>query len=746
MTRHWTRRFLSVAMLLLLCTSPVPAQEVQQPAPTNTQSQPSSAGTTTLPEMVVSEKAEKPDTGYVATRATSATKTDTPIMQTPASIQVIPRQVIEDQQALRLYDVTRNVSGVLRQYDTGGSADDLIIRGFGARRSMYRDGVLAQDSTFDLANIERVEVLKGPSAMLYGRLEPGGLVNQVSKRPLNTPYFSLQQQFGSFDLYRTTLDSTGPVLGNTAVLYRFNLAYQDSQSFRNFVSLNRIFLAPSLTWHITDRTQLDIDFLYQDDDPQLLDNGIPAFGRRPAPIPISRNLTEPTDRSAQTAYQETVSLTHRINDAWTVRSRFVKYDTSGSVVNTQSNPFGSALDETTGTMPRGIFVQRPTQDTLYGTLDITGRFVTWRLKHALLAGVDRYERHDGQHGFSKFFTDGVAPINIFAPRYGLTTVNVADPSGAFGKFRTHEHWWAGYLQDQIQFAERWHLLLGGRFDHAVKRTTFIDTTGAASPSRNSVDEFSQRYGLLYQPWDWLSAYFSYVQAFNAANSGRLLDGTSNLKPERSRQYEVGLKGQWWNGRLLATLALYELTKTNVVVPHPDPELAAQGVVTLTGKARSRGIEFDLYGHLREDWDLIATYAFTDAETLKGQDPFSGTPLPKGRRLVNVPRHAGSVWSSLGFSQWGVPGLRWGVGIYVQEQRPGDIRDTFALPGYVRVDTALSYSWRLGPTHMTAQLNVNNLLDKTYYETSGGDSFLGGGRDTILPGARRTFLGSIRVEF
>lgn len=446
------------------------------------------------------------------------------------------------------------------------------------------------------------------------------------------------------------------------------------------------------------------------------------------------------------AYQETLTLTHRVNDAWTLRGRFVKYDTSTAVVNTQSNPFGSALDENTGVLTRAIFVNNPTQDTIYGTADLTGRFSTWGLNHDLLVGADRYDRDDGEDGFSKFFVEGVAPINIFDPQYGLNTVNIDDPSGAFGKLLANERWWGVYLQDQIRIAEQWHLLLGGRFDDAVRETKFITTTGEEFLSLNDVDEFSQRYGLLYHPWDWLGVYFSYVDAFNAANGGRLRDGTTNLDPERSQQYEVGLKGEWWNGLLSGTLGLYELTKTNILSGDPDPVLAAQGFVVLAGEARSRGIELDIRGRLGEDWDLIAAYAYTEAESTKDSPNPDLVRIPVGSRFANVPRHAGSVWSNLGFSRWGLPGLRWGLGVLVQDQRPGDIPQTFVLPGYARVDTSLSYNWRLGPTRMSAQLNVNNLFDKTYYDASGGDGFLGGGRDTILPGAPRTFLGSIRVEF
>jgi iron complex outermembrane recepter protein len=197
---------------------------------------------------------------YNRSNASSATKTDTPIMETPISVQVVPRAVIQDQQAVQVGDAIKNVSGVYQGFSLGGFAEQFMIRGFNTQYNNYVDGFSVPASRITLANAERVEVVKGAAANLYGRIEPGGLINVVTKRPQATPYYALEQQFGSFDFYRTTADATGAINQDGSVMYRINFEYLDKHSFRDYGFTNRKFLAPSLTWKISDSTQIDLDF------------------------------------------------------------------------------------------------------------------------------------------------------------------------------------------------------------------------------------------------------------------------------------------------------------------------------------------------------------------------------------------------------------------------------------------------------------------------------------------------------
>ncbi|MGH8613168.1 MAG: TonB-dependent siderophore receptor, partial [Gammaproteobacteria bacterium] len=425
----------------------------------------SDEGPTTLPEMTVTAS-PLDATSYNVPNATTATKTDTPIFDTPVSVQVVPQQVLRDQQAIRLRDALKNVSGVTDDNLLGGYREFFNIRGFSTDRRQYRDGFLNEETTFSLANAERIEVLKGPASVLYGRLEPGGLINIVTKRPLQEPYYSLQQQFGSFDTYRTTADATGPITADGSLTYRFNLEYLDQDNFRDFLSTDRIFLAPSLTWRPSERTQIDLDFMYQDED-AFIDNGIPAIGNRPAPIPITRNLGEPDDGT--TAHNEfywtALSLSHAITDQWNLRARFHSQTGDGFYSN---GTVITELDEATGDAKRSVGLTDEKTDTYFGTVDITGKFSTLGLDHTLLLGADYY--YGDYRSVGRFFPPVPAnDINIFNPVYGRASIggvqslrNVPPNSS----FKLEDEWYGIYLQDQVAIGERWHLLAGFRYDWA----------------------------------------------------------------------------------------------------------------------------------------------------------------------------------------------------------------------------------------------------------------------------------------
>ncbi len=270
-----------------------------QPEPLAQATPPQKPNATVLPEMTVTAKPTDA-TSYTVPNASTATKTDTPIMETPVSIQVIPQQVLRDQQAFRLQDALENVSGVQYTNNSGNESENFLIRGFGdssGTNLRFRNGVRNPAiGRSNLANIEQVEVLKGPAAVLYGRLEPGGIINLVTKKPLAEAYYSLQQELGSYDFYRTTADATGPLNADRTLLYRFNLGYLNSESFRDFFFRDQIFVAPALTWRPREDTELNLSFEYSNEE-TIFDSGIPtqfaSGNRRIPPVPITRQYTEP---------------------------------------------------------------------------------------------------------------------------------------------------------------------------------------------------------------------------------------------------------------------------------------------------------------------------------------------------------------------------------------------------------------------------------------------------------------------
>lgn len=667
---------------------------------------------------------------YTVSKSSTGTKTDSSIFDTPVTVQVVSKAVINDQQAVGLGDTLQNVSGVSKGWGFGANSNENIqIRGFD-NDSIYRDGVLTPNSNnISLANVQRVEVLKGPAGMLFGRTQPGGLVNVITKRPQKESYYSLQQQFGSYDTYRTLLDATGAINKDGSLMYRLNYEHLDSNSFRDYVTDNRDFIAPSLTWLISKDTQLDLDFMYQNRN-TLSDSGIPydlqLSGAIPKKIPINSFRNEPTDYNNSRFYEGDATLTHRFNDDWKVRAKVSTIRTDGELAQTSSNGNANLL----GDLRRGFLKSASDFESEYGVVDLTGHFKTLALDHTVVIGTDYYQSTNANS--SSPYRTSVPTINIFKPVYGFTSF-LNDPLGPVSE--TKNSWNGVYIQDQVSLWDQWQLLFGSRFDHAEF---------SASGQEKQVDEFSPRAGLMYHPLSWLGIYADYVNTFNAVNQGTTVSG-GIPDPEKSHEYEIGLKGEWLNSQLSANLAFFHLTKNNVQTPLPAPFV---NKVAVTGEQRSQGIELDLRGQLTDDWNLIATYAYTDALVTKDSAPLdtvigSSGPGNAGNRLANIPENSGSVWTTYDFSKLGAKGFSAGTGVFLASNRPGNINDSFSMPGYARLDTLLKYQHKVGLSNVTLQFNIQNLLDREYIASSNGfASFI----HQTTPGAPRTFLGSVKVEF
>ncbi len=293
---------------------------------------PTASGTTTLPQMTVTDQAVRdvnsptnPD--YNRTNATTATKTDTPLMETPYAVTVVPQQVLKDKQITRVEEAVTSVAGVQSSWTNGGQSDVFIMRGF-QNTNLYRDGFLLPSalgggtSKQQVANLDHIEVLKGAGSILYGRSEPGGVINMVTKRPQAESYHSIQQHFGSYDLYRTLVDSTGKITKDDPLLYRVNLSYENAGSYRDFVKTDDFFIAPSLTWNISDKTQVNVDAQYEHLN-NTADSGIPPMGNRPASLPINRQIGDPlNNKNVGDRTYIGANWSHAFNDKWKLTHRF----------------------------------------------------------------------------------------------------------------------------------------------------------------------------------------------------------------------------------------------------------------------------------------------------------------------------------------------------------------------------------------------------------------------------------------
>lgn len=663
---------------------------------------------------------------YAVTRATTATKTDTPIMETPVSIQAVPRAVMDDQQVISVADAVRNVSGV----QPGGYTfyDNFILRGFDANFSTYRNGLRHISTTaLETANLDAIEILKGPASILYGRAEPGGIINLATKRPLDVPYYSLQQQFGSYNFYRTTIDATGPLVADRTLLYRMNLAYKDNNTFQDFVSQQSIFFSPSLTWRPTDRFESTIEIEYQRNRfTDVSDIGIPAIGNRPAPIPLSRFLGDPAAKNIQERVFVGFDWTYRVTDDWKLVNRFQFNDVSYD----QRTLFAADFDQGTGVLTRGLWRAHPFNRRTYATnLDLVGHVRTGPMDHNVLVGFDYYRFESANSAFSDL-TPVVPPINIFNPSYGIDLSSITPATFRFhGTF--DEQWYGVYFQDQITFWDKVHILGGGRYDWAEVVNGFSDTSLASAKAaevKERTGYFSPRVGIVYRPWQWLSFYGNYTKSLGSNNFGTPVPGSGPLDPQTGRQWEGGLKTEFFDGRLTSTLAYFDVTKQNVATPIPGTPF-----IQTIGEANSRGMELDVSGRVTEQLSLIGSYAYTDAR-ITGDE--SGN---EGHRLISVPRNSGSLWAVYEFTDGPLRGVRLGTGAFARSKRMADLENTAELPGYVRWDASAGYTFHYFGTKITAQLNVYNLLNKDYYDRASS-------RLLIQPGMPLTFLGSLRFEY
>lgn len=709
------------------------------------------------------------------TNSRTATKTDVALMDTPVTMQVVPQQVLKDQQAVMLEDAAKNVSGVQRVWTSGGMGQDFVIRGFGSNYTRFRNGQRISYFNTDMANVEQVEILKGPAAMLYGRVEPGGLVNVVTKKPQEEAHYSLQQQFGSYDFFRTVAEATGPLTDDKSLTYRMDFGYTDRNSFRDFVSQEQIFVAPALHWQATEQTEFNLNIEYADRKLPY-DTGLPAVGNRVANVPINTNYGQPGREFNQNPSDSVLvdfNWSHAFNDNWKFSNGF-----TGNWVNTQTNDILVAVAQpllnngNNSQVRRGSWFYNNTDDTYSTFLNINGKFKTGDLSHNVLIGGDYFRNEYNGSGFFGYNAVN-APAN--SPYYmpsdfaggniAFTRVNLYNPiypslnHSAYDNLRNNQpndffmrntSWYGIYFQDQIGlFDDKLQILGGGRYDWVNNSTGNSNSTREFAKdasgnyngyvpgfdkinlAKQNIGYFSPRVGLLYRPWSWLSVYGNRIEGLGA-NNGRSATGQP-LRPETSEQYEAGVKGEWFDGDLTANMAYFHIDKKNV-----RTLVREGGIYDTIGAARSQGIEVDVAGQLSDGLSLITSYAFTDARITD-----DGAGSNQGRRLPNVAEHSGSAWLKYAFQQSSLKGLSLGVGAYLAGKREGDNGNSYQLPGYVRVDTFAGYTMGVGPAKLTTQLNVYNIFDKRYFYA--GEPY-NANRAWNMPGDPLTVMGSIKVEY
>ncbi len=690
------------------------------PSAAQTATEEQSAGATIiLPELAVTaagERGDGPVDDYRATRSVSATRTDTPIREIPQSISVVPRAVLEDTAAVRVDAALDYVGGVARGNNFGGQTlYEYNVRGF-ATGEYYRNGFpmnRGYQGSPDTAAIERLEVLRGPASLLYGRGDPGGTLNIVTKQPVAENSAVLGGLFGSHGLWRGTIDTTGALRADGSISYRLNGAAEGGGSFRGHVESSRQYLAPAFTWQVSPDTTftLEGEFLHNE---RTFDRGVVAYGNRPGVVPRDRFLGEPeVGNIRNTSGLGQLRFDHRINNDWSLRGGAQYF--GGTLDGRAVEP--SSLLADGRTLRRELRQRDFAWNDLNIQLNLVGRFTTGPVGHTLLAGIE-YERYHNREILRRS-NPGVSPfaIDILGPVYSQRLPALTRRTDTLENSNTY----AAYLQDQISLTNRLKLVAGIRVEH-FDQDFAQRNTGTASPQAQTAA--TPRVGLIYELTSNVSTYASYAQSFRP-NRGGDISGRS-FSPEKGEAYEVGAKFDLFSDRLSATAALFHITKENVLTANP----ADTTYSIAAGEVRSRGFDLTLAGNPMPGWRVIGGYAYIDAEVTRD------ATLRPGTRLLNVPRHSASLLNVYEFQAGTLEGLGVGSGINLVGSRAGDtVGSTFRLPAYATVDLLAYY--KIGD-RVRLNLNVNNLLDRTYYDRSYNSVW-------VSPGAPLTVLGGVTIR-
>ncbi|MFG6206377.1 TonB-dependent siderophore receptor [Pseudomonas retamae] len=655
-----------------------------------------------------------PVKGYRATRSSSATKTDTAIRDIPQAISVIPASVLKDLGSNSVERALDFAGGVSKQNNFGGlTLYEYSVRGF-TTSEFYKDGFSANrgyPSTPDAANIERIEVLKGPAASLYGRGDPGGTVNIVTKKPQPEAFTTLHTSAASWDRYRTALDVNTPLDEQGDVLSRINLAVEDNHSFRDHVDSQRVFVAPAISWQLSPDTSLLVESEIVRHS-STFDRGIVAPNNKWGGVSRSTFLGEPNDGNIDNHNNLLqATLEHHLNDNW--KLRLASHYKEGELWGDASEQ--RALNADGHTVNRR-YRERDTQwhDSIT-QLELRGLFDLGPWQHELLIGTE-YENFRKNERVTTV-AGGSYAIDIYNPVYGQ-----AKPNGARSgtDFFEHVESHALNLQDQIIFTDKLRGMIGARFEHFDQH---IDDHSRNATSNQRHDALTQRVGLLYQLTPGTGLFANASTSFKP-NNGLDAAGKS-FDPEEGVGYEIGIKNELFDERVSSTLAFFHIDKENVLALDPATDTSRA-----MGKARSQGFDWQVSGQVTDAVRVIGAFAYIDAEVTKGD-----ATIPTGSRILGVAKRSGSLLGVYEFQDGHLRGSDLGAAFTYVGDRSGESGSDFELPAYHTVDLLAHYK---ASDNVTVGLNLNNLFDEKYYERSYSNYW-------VNPGEPRNFTVSLTLN-
>jgi iron complex outermembrane receptor protein len=705
--------------------------------------------------------------GYKADSATSGTKIDTPLINYPGTITVIPRDVIQDQQALVIDDILRNIPSAVKLNYSFNLREDFILRGFEMGQYNFRWNGFTDPSfvTRDFFNVQRVEVMSGPASVLYGAGDPVGMINFITKQPQSDPSTNFQFVFGSFNLSRYSVDTTGPIDDDARMMYRVNAFYQQNDSFRDFGWSQRTGAAPVFTFMIDQNTALTFEGSYQDVVGHA-DTGL-IYYNGAIQGPLNRSFNEPGDYQHTMDYKSLISLVHKFDDNFTGRIQFFNDDYhfrfkavvpdvgdtatyNNSVVpgyNAAIAGFGLPLLAPLG--PTQILRQLQegfTDEQFYDLrAELAGKFNGFFFKNTAVVGAEvawyhsnnTYSSSDPAQGLNLASIPAVPPSFVF--NFAHPVYNQASGMGgvAPGAAEIDQVRYGLYASDMVEITERWKLLLGVRYDivntefaNSFNSVTFGFPFGFPTTDNNRIDyHVSPRVGLLYQPIpETLSFYATYTTSFDPPIGGLFIVPTA-IAPEIGQSGEIGMKLDLFEKKLSLQAAAYIIDKRNVTT------LQNFSTSVQLGEVRSSGAEFSAVGKITRNLSVIANYGYCDSRIVS--DPGDKAVLGdlSGVRFRGVPYNNANLWLRYNLIDNDTQTLGVGVGLVYVGERPGDLEADFNLPAYTRADSGIFY--KRGRFNATA-----------YFENISGTKYYSGSFDanTITPGTPFNFRVSMGFTF
>lgn len=660
--------------------------------------------------------------GYVPVITSSATKTPTPLIDVPQAISVTTREQLDDQAMLSIADVVRYVPGITVGQGEG-HRDQITLRGNNSTADFFVDGIRDDVQYYrGLYNVERVEVLKGPNAMIFGRGGGGGVINRVSKSPERASFVAGSVSANSFGAWYADVDVNQP-LGEMAAA-RLNGVYEEFGSNRNFYNGHRIAINPTVAVVLETGTRIGLSYEYSEDQ-RVIDRGVPSLNGRPLTGYRDTFFGVPGVNSSDfRAHVARLQFEHPFSDQLSLSGKLLY----GDYDKVYANAFAAA-GVVAGQVAIEAYRDPTTRRNLFAQTDLVWKGATGGLDHVILIGAELGDQRTRNQRINGFF-DG--PVTTTSSKR-RTLVALSDPlsvpsitfrAGTGNRSIASDAEVLGlYIQDQISLGAHFDIVGGVRYDRFTIRVDDLLTIPNVSAKRTDM-MWSPRAGLIYKPFEAMSVYASYSQSFlpQAGDQFIALDATAAaLAPEKFENIELGVK---WNlhNNLSLTAAVYRLDRTNTRAPG-----AVSGTVVLTGAQRSKGLEIALTGEITRQWQMSAGYTLQKAEIRS-----TTSAAAAGREIGQVPRHQISLWNRYDLS----PSFGIGLGAYHQSESYTSISNAVVLPAYTRIDAALFAKVN---DRIDVQANIENLFDRSYFSTAHNDN-------NITPGAPLSVRFTVRARF